>query len=71
MANTFKNAVTGSSTSVGAFYTCPVATTAVVHAVYLSNVDGVNDETISLSVSGSGSVSRRRSRSRSGRGSVS
>jgi hypothetical protein len=52
MANTFKNAVTGSSTSLGAFYTCPVATTAVVHAVYLSNVDGVNDETISLSVSG-------------------
>ena len=48
MANTFKSAVTGSSTSVGAFYTCPAATTAVVHAVYLSNVDGTNDETINL-----------------------
>ena len=60
MANTFKNAVTGSSTSVGAFYTCPVATTAVVHAVYLSNVDGVNDETISLSVSGSANFNDRK-----------
>ena len=60
MANTFKNAVTGSSTSLGAFYTCPVATTAVVHAVYLSNVDGVNDETISLSVSGSANFNDRK-----------
>ena len=53
MANTFKSAVTGSSNQIGSFYTCPVSTTAVVHAVYLSNVDGANDETISLSVSGS------------------
>ena len=42
MANTFKSAATGSSATLGAFYTCPAATTAVVHAVYLSNVDGVN-----------------------------
>ena len=60
MANTFKNAVTGSSTSLGAFYTCPVSTTAVVHAVYLSNVDGVNDETINLSVSGSANFNDRK-----------
>ena len=60
MANTFKNAVTGSSTSVGAFYTCPAARTAVVHAVYLSNVDGVNDATISLSVSGSATFNDRK-----------
>ena len=60
MANTFKNAVTGSSTTVGAFYTCPVSTTAVVHAVYLSNVDGVNDETINLSVSGSANFNDRK-----------
>ena len=53
MANTFKSAATGSSATLGAFYTCPAATTAVVHAVYLSNVDGLNDETISLSISGS------------------
>ena len=60
MANTFKNAVTGSSTSLGAFYTCPASTTAVVHAVYLSNVDGVNDETINLSVSGSANFNDRK-----------
>ena len=60
MANTFKNAVTGSSSSLGAFYTCPTETTAVVHAVYLSNVDGSNDETISLSVSGSANFQTRR-----------
>ena len=60
MANTFKNAVTGSSTSLGAFYTCPTETTAVVHAVYLSNVDGSNDETISLSVSGSANFNDRK-----------
>tara|TARA_X000001036_G_scaffold404048_1_gene411068 strand:- start:118 stop:444 length:327 start_codon:yes stop_codon:yes gene_type:complete len=60
MANTFKSAVTGSSTSVGAFYTCPAATTAVVHAVYLSNVDGANDETINLSVSGSANFNDRK-----------
>ena len=60
MANTFKSAVTGSSSTIGAFYTCPAATTAVVHAVYLSNVDGVNDETINLSVSGSANFSDRK-----------
>ena len=46
MANTFKSAATGSSSTLGAFYTCPASTTAVVHAVYLSNVDGTNDATI-------------------------
>ena len=60
MANTFKSAVTGSSNLIGSFYTCPAATTAVVHAVYLSNVDGVNDETINLSVSGSANFSDRK-----------
>ena len=60
MANTFKNAVTGSSTSLGAFYTCPAATTAVVHAVYLSNVDGTNDATVDVSISGSANFDDRR-----------
>mgnify|MGYP003116561777 FL=1 len=60
MANTFKSAATGSSTGVGAFYTCPAATTAVVHAVYLSNVDGSNDETINLSISGSANFQDRK-----------
>ena len=51
MANTFKSAATGSNTELTPFYTCPAATTAVVHAVYLSNVDGTNDATIDLSLS--------------------
>ena len=60
MANTFKSAATGSSATLGAFYRCPAATTAVVHAVYLSNVDGSNDETISLSISGSANFNDRK-----------
>ena len=53
MANTFKNAATGSSTTLQAMYTCPSATTAVIHAMYLSNIDGTNSATVNLSVSGS------------------
>jgi len=53
MANTFKNAATGSSTTLQAMYTCPAATSAVIHAMYLSNIDGTNSATINLSVSGS------------------
>jgi twinkle protein len=34
-------------------YTCPGGTNAVVHAMYLSNVDGTNSATINLSISGS------------------
>jgi len=53
VANIFKNAATGSNTTINAMYTCPAATTAVVHAIYLSNIDGTNAATINLSVSGS------------------
>ena len=31
-------------------YTCPVSTTTVVHAVYISNVDGENDATVDVLV---------------------
>ena len=41
-------------------YTCPGATTSVVHAIYLSNVDGENNATINLSVSGSANFQTRR-----------
>jgi hypothetical protein len=51
MANTFKNAATGSNTALTAMYTCPAATSAVVHAIYLSNVDGTNDATVNIAVS--------------------
>ena len=60
MANTFKNAATGSNTSVTTIYTCPADTTSVIHAIYVSNVDGTNDATIDISVSGSANFSDRR-----------
>jgi hypothetical protein len=60
MANTFKSAATGSTTSVTTMYTCPAATSAVVHAMYLSNVDGTNDATITVSISGSANFDTRR-----------
>ena len=60
MANTFTSAATGSNTSITTLYTCPSATTAVVHAVYLSNIDGTNDATIDLSISGSANFDDRR-----------
>ena len=60
MANTFKNAATGSNTTINPMYTCPGGTSAVVHAIYLSNVDGENSATINLSVSGSANFQTRR-----------
>ncbi len=60
MANTFKNAATGSNTALTPVYTCPAATTGVVHAIYISNVDGTNDATIDISVSGSANFNTRR-----------
>ena len=60
MANTFKNAATGSNTTINPMYTCPGGTTSVVHAIYLSNVDGTSSATINLSISGSANFTTRR-----------
>ena len=60
MANTFTSAATGSRTDLLTMYTCPVSTTAVVHAVYLSNIDGTNDATVNVAVSGSATFQTRR-----------
>jgi|TARA_Y100001951_G_scaffold13903_1_gene9077 hypothetical protein len=60
MANTFKNAATGSRTTVETLYTTPAATQTVIHAIYISNVDGTNDATINISVSGSAYYDTRR-----------
>tara|TARA_R100000900_G_scaffold109036_1_gene84655 strand:- start:192 stop:518 length:327 start_codon:yes stop_codon:yes gene_type:complete len=60
MANTFKSAASGSTTSIQTLYTCPAATSGVVHAIYLSNIDGTNDATISVAVSGSANFNTRR-----------
>ena len=57
MANTFKSAATGSRTDLLTMYTCPGATTAVVHAIFLSNVDGTNDATVNVAISGSANLS--------------
>ena len=50
MANVFKNAGVAIGNTNTTLYTCPVSTTTVVHAVYISNVDGTNDATIDLYV---------------------
>jgi|TARA_B100000959_G_scaffold279426_1_gene339551 hypothetical protein len=60
MANTFKSAATGSTTTLTTLYTCPVSTTGVVHAIYLSNIDGTNDATIDVAISGSANFDTRR-----------
>ena len=60
MANTFKSAATGSTTTLQPVYTCPASTTGVVHAIYLSNVDGTNDATVNIAISGSANFDTRR-----------
>jgi len=60
MANTFKSAASGSTTGIQTLYTCPASTSGVVHAIYLSNIDGTNDATISVSISGSSNFDDRR-----------
>ena len=60
MANTFKSAATGSRTDLLTMYTCPGGTTSVVHAIYLSNIDGTNDATVNVAVSGSANFQDRR-----------
>ena len=60
MANLFKSAATGSTTTITTLYECPSSTTGVIHAVYISNVDGVNDATIDLFISGSAYFNTRR-----------
>ena len=60
MAQTFKSAATGSTTTLHPIYTCPASTTAVVHAMYVSNIDGTNDANISISISGSANFDTRR-----------
>ena len=50
MANTFKNAAVAIGNTNTTVYTCPASTSAVVHAVYISNVDGTNDATVDVLV---------------------
>jgi hypothetical protein len=50
MANAFKNAGAAIGTSRTDVYTCPASTEAVIHAVYLSNVDGANSVDATIEV---------------------
>ena len=50
MANTFKNAGVAVGTSATTLYTAPAATTGIIHAIYISNVDGTNDANVSITV---------------------
>ena len=50
MANTFKNAGVAIGTSATTLYTAPAGTTGIIHAIYISNVDGNNDATIDITV---------------------
>ena len=50
MANAFKNKGIAVGTSRTDVYTCPSSTEAVIHAVYLSNIDGVNSVNATIEV---------------------
>ena len=48
--NTFKNAGVAIGTSRTTVYTAPAATQSVIHALYISNIDGVNDADVTVEV---------------------
>ena len=48
--NTFRNAGVAIGTSRTTVYTTPAATQSVIHALYISNVDGVNDGSVTIEV---------------------
>tara|TARA_B100000965_G_C19594568_1_gene759566 strand:- start:3360 stop:3683 length:324 start_codon:yes stop_codon:yes gene_type:complete len=50
MANTFKNAAVAIGTSATTLYTAPASTTGIIHAIYISNVDGTNDASVDITV---------------------
>jgi len=50
MANTFKNAGVAIGTSRTTLYTTPSSTQSVIHALYISNIDGVNDANVTIEV---------------------
>ena len=55
MANAFKNAgATLSTTNRTSIYVCPGGTTAILHAIYISNIDGTNsvDDTVEATIDG-------------------
>jgi hypothetical protein len=59
MANTFKNAGVAVGTSRTTLYTAPSATQSVVHALYISNVDGTNNATVTIEITIDGGITYR------------
>ena len=59
MANTFKNAGVAVGTSRTTVYTAPSATQSVVHALYISNVDGTNNATATIEITIDGGTTYR------------
>ena len=59
MANIFKNAGIEVLAARTTLYTCPVATTAVIHALYLSNVDGSNSVNADIEITIDGGTTYR------------
>lgn len=54
MANTFKNAGTAIGASRTTLYTAPAGTQAVIHAIYISNVDGESTADVSIEITTDG-----------------
>ncbi len=50
MANNFINAAKAIGNSATTVYTCPAATTGVIHAIYISNIHATNDVTVDITV---------------------
>jgi hypothetical protein len=50
MANSFKNAGIQVGATRTTLYTCPAGKEAVIHALYLSNVDGTNSADVDIEV---------------------
>lgn len=48
--NTFKNAGALITTAGVELYTCPASTEAIIHALYLSNIDGVSPVNVDIQI---------------------
>jgi len=59
MANTFKNAGAQIGTARTVVYSCPPNAQAVIHSLFISNVDGTNDATVNIEITVDGGITYR------------
>lgn len=59
MANSFKNAGVQVGATRTTLYTCPSSTQAVIHALYISNVDGTNSANVDIELTIDGGTTYR------------